>query len=33
MGSDDVFGADGDEWVRETLAISDSESEEADNEQ
>ena len=33
MGSDNDFGADGDEWDGETQAILDSESEEDENEQ
>ena len=31
MGSDDIFGGDGDEWDEETQAILDSESEVDDN--
>ena len=33
MGSDDIFGGDGDEWDEETQAILDSESEDDENEQ
>ena len=33
MGSDDIFGGDGDEWDEETRAILDSESEDDENEQ
>ena len=33
MGSDDIFGGDGDEWDEETQAILDSESEDDENQQ